>query len=96
MHASGPMLSIREKLALLRCCEAKGCLRDYRRVESDHLPPGYEPGELPLLYGGTCIVVGGWGGVKGYPSPYQALPEEDRSGKTSGERRIPWDHSEAF
>jgi hypothetical protein len=50
------MPSRREKLALHGFCGAKGCLRDYRRVESNHLPPDYEPGELPLLYGGTSIL----------------------------------------
>jgi hypothetical protein len=28
-------------------------ISELRRAESNHLPPGYEPGELPVLYSAT-------------------------------------------
>jgi len=29
-----------------------------RRAESNHLPPGYEPGELPVLYSAPLFIAG--------------------------------------
>ena len=52
-HHADPMREerVRHKSWWSACCRFDSDLfSQLRRAESNHLPPGYEPGELPVLY----------------------------------------------